>query len=146
MTGQRLAPQYGSINEENGIIYQMEPLKQPTPRPESNPAPVEHVPVETASVTSAAPAATVSIPQPHPSQALTPDPVAQPATPSAPAKNDNPSIAADVDVIEKEWVDLAQAVVEKYADDPRAEENAVENLQIDYLKKRYGKDIKKEGS
>ena len=52
-------------------------------------------------------------------------------------------LANDVDVIEKEWVDVAEQVVRDTADDPHAEEEAVENLQVDYMKKRYGKDIKK---
>jgi hypothetical protein len=51
--------------------------------------------------------------------------------------------ADDVDVIEKEWVEVAEQVVHDTADDPHAQEEAVENLQVDYMKKRYGRDIKK---
>lgn len=54
-----------------------------------------------------------------------------------------PVTAADVDVIEKEWVDKAEEVIAKNAGDPHAEEEAIEDLQIDYLKKRYGKDVAK---
>ncbi len=57
----------------------------------------------------------------------------------------SPSVADDVDVIEKEWVDAAEQIVAANANDPRAEEAAVEQLQTDYLKKRYGKDIKPAG-
>lgn len=55
----------------------------------------------------------------------------------------NPVEAADQDVIEPEWVDKAEAVVEQNAGNPFAEEEAVEDLQIDYLKKRYGHEVKK---
>jgi hypothetical protein len=54
-----------------------------------------------------------------------------------------PPIADDVDVIEKEWVNAAESVVKLTKDDPYREEEAVEDLQIDYLKKRYGKDVAK---
>jgi hypothetical protein len=57
----------------------------------------------------------------------------------------NPLIAADIDVIEKEWVDKTEAIIAKTAGDPHAEEEAVEDLQIDYMKKRYGKDVHKSG-
>jgi len=53
-----------------------------------------------------------------------------------------PLTAADVDVIEPEWVKKAEEVVAKHRDDPRAEEYAVEEVQRDYLKKRYNLDVK----
>jgi hypothetical protein len=93
-----------------------------------------------------APANTPSAPAPAPIVPATPATVA----PAAPVANTaatptvtSPVIADDVDVIEKEWVDAAQQIVEATAADPYQEEEAVENLQVDYLKKRYGKDIKK---
>lgn len=70
----------------------------------------------------------------HDDQTATPPPV-DPANPV-------PSIAADVDVIEPEWVKKAEEAVAKNREDPRAEEAAVEALQIDYLKKRYNLDVK----
>lgn len=60
------------------------------------------------------------------------------AAPSQPA----PLTAADVDVIEPEWVKKAEEAVAKNRQDPRAEEAAVEAIQIDYLKKRYNLDVK----
>jgi hypothetical protein len=69
---------------------------------------------------------------------------AQPApTPAAPAPTANPTTAEDVDVIEKEWVDKAEAVVKQTEGDPHAEEEAVEDLQTDYLKKRYNHTVDK---
>lgn len=49
-----------------------------------------------------------------------------------------PLVAGDVDVIEPEWVDKAEAVVKENQGDPYAEEEAIEKLQEDYLQKRYG--------
>ncbi|MBP9820144.1 hypothetical protein KBC79_05420 [Candidatus Woesebacteria bacterium] len=54
----------------------------------------------------------------------------------------NPATAEDVDIVEKEWVDRAKQIVDQNRDDPHRQEQEVEKLQIDYLKKRYGKEIK----
>jgi len=54
----------------------------------------------------------------------------------------NPIAADDVDVVEKEWVDRARQIVEQTRSDPHLQEREVEKLQIDYLKKRYGREIK----
>jgi hypothetical protein len=67
-------------------------------------------------------------------------PVAQSTAQAAPA-DINPVQADDVDVIEKEWIDRAKQIVNATKDDPRAQERKVSELQSDYLKKRYGKDI-----
>jgi hypothetical protein len=53
-----------------------------------------------------------------------------------------PATAADVDVIEPEWVKRAEEAVAANRDDPRAEEAAVEALQVEYLKKRYNLEVK----
>lgn len=65
--------------------------------------------------------------------AASPDPS---AIPSAPLQ------AADVDVIEAEWVKKAEEAVAANRDDPRAEEDAVGAVQIEYLKQRYNLDVK----
>lgn len=57
------------------------------------------------------------------------------------ALSDAPMIAADDDLIEKEWVDKAKAIVIETKDNPHQREDAVSQLQIDYLKKRYGKEF-----
>ena len=86
-----------------------------------------------------------------------PAPVPQPIT--APAKDDDaddddrakqqkladlesPDLANDVDVIEKEWVDKAKEIVNDSKDDPHKQNHNVSVLKADYMKKRYGKDIK----
>lgn len=71
------------------------------------------------------------------------DPAAQPPQPAAPSLTPNPAEAADIDVIEKAWVDQADKIVKQTKQDPYVEEEAVEALQQDYLKKRYGHDVKK---
>lgn len=72
------------------------------------------------------------------------------ATPGAPVQGDTqaasgatttPLVAADEDLIEKEWVDKAKEIIEQTKDDPYARTAKVNDLQRDYLKKRYGKTI-----
>ncbi|HET7630275.1 MAG TPA: hypothetical protein VFK03_02780 [Candidatus Saccharimonadales bacterium] len=60
---------------------------------------------------------------------------------AAPA-DDNPLTAGDDDLIEKEWVDKAKQIISETKDDPYAQEKAVNKLQADYLKKRYGRTVK----
>ena len=77
-----------------------------------------------------------------------PQPIAPPVT--QPADDDHqkttvvdaPEIASDVDVIEKEWVDKAKEIVNESRDDPHRQNHNVSVLKADYMKKRYGKDIK----
>src|ERR1700683_1066429 len=49
-----------------------------------------------------------------------------------------PTVAADVDVIEPEWVNKAEEQVQLHAGDPHGEEEAIEELQEEYLQRRYG--------
>lgn len=57
-----------------------------------------------------------------------------------------PDAALDVDLIEPEWVDQAEKVVLAHQGDPYGEEEAVEDLQQDYLKKRYGYSVTDPGA
>lgn len=68
----------------------------------------------------------------------------QPATQSTAANDDstNPVVAADEDLIEKEWVEKAKKVIADTKHDPHLQGQAVSRLQADYLKKRYGKIVK----
>jgi hypothetical protein len=52
-----------------------------------------------------------------------------------------PTIAADDDLIEKEWVDKAKKIIAETRDDPYRREQEVSKLQADYLRKRYGKEL-----
>lgn len=85
----------------------------------------------------------------HPPAAAQPVPIALP-TPVAPAtddaatksaSDDSPAVAADEDLIEKEWVDKAKKIIADTRDDPYRREREVGRLQADYLRKRYGKEL-----
>jgi len=54
---------------------------------------------------------------------------------------DTPLVANDDDLIEKEWVDKAKKIVADTRDDPYRREEAVNKLQVDYIKKRYGREL-----
>ena len=66
-----------------------------------------------------------------------------PAVPSplpvAPSVSATPLVAADEDLIEKEWVDKAKEIIDRTPDDPYARTEKVNELQRDYLQKRYNK-------
>ena len=67
-------------------------------------------------------------------------PPTQPAV-STPSNN-NPQIANDNDLIEKEWVVKAKEIVEKTKHDPHLETKEINLFRADYLKKRYNKELK----
>lgn len=60
---------------------------------------------------------------------------------SSVASDDSPLVAGDDDLIEKEWVDKAKEIIAKTRDDPFRREAEIGKLQIDYVKKRYGRQI-----
>jgi hypothetical protein len=61
---------------------------------------------------------------------------------AAVASDDNtPVAAADDDLIEKEWVDKAKRIIAETKDDPYRREAEVNKLQIEYIRKRYGRQI-----
>jgi hypothetical protein len=139
----------------------MEP-KLPVPNPSQemgtyNPQVLPPRPIETASPTRVEATPERSAPQEvqpaGPVQGAPvlppPAPLASPSTvPVVPVlqplatTDHNPAIAADEEVIEKEWVDKAKKIVAQTKDDPYKQEKEVSKLQADYLKKRYGKEVK----
>lgn len=52
----------------------------------------------------------------------------------------SPVVAADEDLIEKEWVDKAKKIINDNKSDPYKQEEAISNLRYDYINKRYGRD------
>ena len=54
----------------------------------------------------------------------------------------SPTVADDGDLIEKEWVNKAKRIVESTRDDPYKQSEELTAFKADYMKKRYGKDIK----
>ncbi len=79
--------------------------------------------------------------QPVPISLPTPVPIADDSQAQPAATDDSPAVAADEDLIEKEWVDKAKKIIAETKDDPAQREKAVGRLQADYLKKRYGKEL-----
>lgn len=75
------------------------------------------------------------------SAAALPQPVAVPVDDPAVSAIISPMIAADEDLIEKEWVDKAREIIEQTKEDPFTRTAKVNALQRDYLQKRYGKVI-----
>jgi hypothetical protein len=82
---------------------------------------------------------------------MIPLPTSQPAplTPSVPVAGTNATAASlplanddDGDLIEKAWVDKAKQIVERTRDDPHKQSEAITVFKADYMKKRYGKNIK----
>ncbi len=72
---------------------------------------------------------------------VVPQPLAPTAAPDPSTDDDNPAVAGDADLIEKEWVDKAKKIIRDTRDDPYRREQEVNKLQIDYLQKRYGKQL-----
>lgn len=72
-----------------------------------------------------------------------PVPVQPVALPAVQQSDDTvgPTVANDDDLIEKEWVDKAKKIIAETQDDPYRREQEVNKLQIDYLRKRYGKEL-----
>lgn len=69
-----------------------------------------------------------------------PSTAANTATPPPPSAT--PAIADDADLIEKEWVMKAKQIVEKTKDDPHRQNEEINKVKADYLKKRYNHDLK----
>jgi hypothetical protein len=65
------------------------------------------------------------------------------ATQATPQGDDasGPALAADDDLIEKEWVEKAKSIIAATKDDPYRREREISKLQIEYIRKRYGRVI-----
>ena len=72
------------------------------------------------------------------------DPVPHTVTTQQPqtATKDTPLTANDDDLIEREWVEKAKKIVAQTKNDPHVQEHAINQLQADYLQKRYGRTLK----
>lgn len=92
-------------------------------------------PGQAAPATSVAP---VAIPAAPP--VMPPTPPAPSPTSSAPTAS--LSASDDTDLIEKEWVDKAKAIVERTRNDPYKQSEELTMVKADYMKKRYNKTIK----
>lgn len=64
------------------------------------------------------------------------------AVPLTGSHSTTPAIAEDTDLIEKEWVEKAKEIVEKTKNDPYLQNQEINKVKADYMKKRYNKDMK----
>lgn len=102
----------------------------------------------TAKALEQTPAATPS-PQPVNDAALTKmmgpppmDPTVGLSPSQAMAASAMPQIADDTDLIEKEWVEKAKEIVFQTSQDPHLQNKEMNKVKVEYLKKRYNKDLK----
>lgn len=54
----------------------------------------------------------------------------------------SPSVAADNDLIEKSWIVAVEKMAKEHGDDPFVLQQKQADLTRDYLKKRFGREIK----
>lgn len=66
----------------------------------------------------------------------------QPIQPTSTPVIDDAMIADETDLIEKEWVDKAKAIVAHTQNDPHLQNKEMSKVKAQYLKKRYNKDLK----
>ena len=118
------------------------PAPQPTGEGEINDQKIEQAPSrpERASSPSGQPVASQP---PSPQVPVQPQAATKPVTQPT-QSTQNPIIADDNDLIEKEWVVKAKQIVSATRDDPHTQNREINRFKADYLKKRYNKDIKLE--
>ena len=85
--------------------------------------------------------ATLAQPVATPVPVLPPPLPVEPTNDPAATSHSAPAVAADEDLIEKEWVDRAKQIIESTKNDPYRREQEVNKLQADYLRKRYGREL-----
>lgn len=83
------------------------------------------------------------MPAVDPLQAQPIDPL-QYATPGTPPST--PATADDIDLIEKEWVEKAKQIVHSTQGDPYAQSQRLGEMKIDYIRKRYNREVKADTS
>ncbi len=84
----------------------------------------------------------IPVPPPATGQAPAVAPGAASPVPAGPTTTSSPAMADDVDLIEKEWVDKAKAIVDHTREDPHQQNKQLNEFKADYLKKRYGKEVR----
>ncbi|HSW85801.1 MAG TPA: hypothetical protein VLF79_04335 [Candidatus Saccharimonadales bacterium] len=128
------------MESENNNIIPSE-LPQPVPNQEQVHEKVVTTPETKPSVNTAAPI--LPVVNQSQSQPINPTQSTAPVA-AAPLSNSQTDdlIADDADLIEKEWVDKAKAIVAQTKDDPHLQNQEITKVKTDYLKKRYNKDIK----
>jgi hypothetical protein len=98
------------------------------PMPETSNAPADPIPA--------------AQPQPLPAPVQQHSPMPPMNVPMNPAASNATMIADDADLIEKEWVEKAKAIVASTRHDPRTQNRELNKFKADYMQKRYNKTIK----
>lgn len=126
-------------SESNNII----PSELPQPVPTEGQASEKRaaVPETKPSINSVAPVLPINDQQQSQPITQAQAPVSLPPAQASTSQTDD-LIADDSDLIEKEWVDKAKAIVAQTKDDPHLQNQEITKVKTDYLKKRYNKDIK----
>lgn len=121
-------------------------MQLPTPMtPENLPGAVTSAPERAASGAETLPPQTGVAPA---IQAM-PLPVPTAPTPMTPinmanstADSTTPAVADDIDLIEKEWVNKAKAIISHTQNDPHQQNKELSIFKADYMQKRYNKVLK----
>lgn len=131
-----------SPNNETGLNLpppvsgeQLPPVEAAVPAPEQ--AAVPEIGSQQPAV-AAVPTPPIPMPQVPASQAAS----AQQSANDATTAQSSAAIADDGDLIEKEWVNKAKAIVERTRDDPYKQSEELTVFKADYMKKRYNKTLK----
>lgn len=131
------SPEMGGYQRQEAPKFT--PEQQPIrPSVEALPAHGETMEVQPQSTAQAEPVVIPALP----AQPILPRPDAGATTSSANPGASTPPMANDEDLIEQVWVNKAKKIIQETKGDPYAQEREVSKLQADYIKKRYGKDIK----
>lgn len=118
-------------------------LHLPEPAPAVNSSSYEQAPSWQPPEYGAPAAPETGTPPPAPSFAVPPptDPATAPAAATQPLAQ-TPAVAADDDLIEKEWVIKAKQIVSTTREDPYQQNRQLAAFKADYMQKRYNKTIK----
>ncbi len=109
---------------------------------------MDSMPNETGDQTPVTPPAPPMKLPPPPAKALVKQPQHKDGQPPADDVDDSmarslmSAIVDDGDAIEKDWVDKARQIVAANRNDPHRQSEEMMIFRADYMKKRYGKDIK----
>lgn len=87
------------------------------------------------------PAATPAAPSATPTDPATTTSSSTAAPNSTAPPSTTPTTAADVDLIEKPWVEQAERIIDEKKGDPKAEDSAEQALNKQYLKQRFNFDV-----
>lgn len=133
------------MNPSSGEAPKFELPAQPVEyKTESHDKDQETLPKQENAVGKRPPSNTQAVsPDPAPPVPLPVAPAYQPASATDDSTDDSSTglTAAEIDRIEKEWIDRAKSIVSKTQDDPFEQNTAMSRVKAEYIKKRFNKTI-----